>query len=121
MIEIFLNIIVAILIIVIIWFLIQYGLEFRQERLKQEDIINKIKEQEYLEQRTKEHQNKLANGYKYYEWRGEETWVYRYTYTQEVHRREKRLTSGEGYYKSEDDLRNCLNAEWITLTWFREL
>jgi len=98
----------------VIFFLIQYGLKLQDLRIKE-------KERKELEQRTKEHQNKLACGYKYYEWRGEETWVYRYTYTQEVHRREKRLTSGAGYFKSEDDLRNCLNAEWITLTWFREL
>ncbi len=114
MIETILIILAGLFSVSVIFFLIQHGLKLQHFRIKE-------KEREDLEQRTKEHQNKLANGYKYYEWKGYETWIYRYYYSQEEHSRERRLTSGAGYFKSEEDLRNCLNAEWITLTWFREL
>lgn len=139
MIELFLNAIVGVLFLTIIWFLIQYGLKFRQERLRQEDYRNKIKQEEKLQyeqeqerlkrelqvkeqkQKEKEHQNKLANGYKHYEWKGYETWIYRFNHSGEEKYREKRLISGSGYFKSEEDLKNCLNGDWITLTWSREL
>ncbi len=36
-------------------------------------------------------------------------------------KKEKRLKNGEGYFRSEQDLKNYLNSEFITLTWCREL
>ncbi len=114
MIDTFLIILAGLSLIAVIFFLTQYGLRIRYLQIKE-------KEQDDLVKRTKEHQDKLDAGYKYYEWKGYETWIYKYYYSQEEHSREKRLRNGAGYYKSEDDLKNCLNAEWITLTWSREL
>jgi hypothetical protein len=139
MIELFLNIIVGFLFLVIIWFLIQYGLKFRQERLRQEDHRNSIlkeeqrineREQERLrrelqvkeqEQKEKEHKNKLASGYKYYEWRGIITWIHKDKWHLCELYRTTETKSGKGYFKSEEDLRDYLNAEHIVLKWSREL
>ena len=60
MIDIFLNLIVGILFLIVIWFLIQYGLKFRQERLKLEDYRNEVlKEQQRInEEKSIERYNK---------------------------------------------------------------
>lgn len=60
MIDIFLNLIVGILFLIVIWFLIQYGLKFRQERLKLEDHRNEVlKEQQRInEEKSIERYNK---------------------------------------------------------------
>lgn len=136
MIEILLNIIVAILITVIIWFLIQYGLKFRQERLKLEDHRNEIlKEQQRLneekniekynkekERKQKEHQNRLVSGYKYYEWKGIITYVQRNMFDPDIIMGTRiEYKNGQGYFKSENDLSNWLLAQSIVLKWFREL
>lgn len=122
MIEIFLNIIVAIFLIVLIFFLIEHTLKFRQERLKLEDYRNKVREQEDLDKRTKEHQDKYADGYKYYYWKGYVTLIHTNIFDpgQELYRSTE-VRNGEGYFKSEEDLRNCLGADKIKLTWSREL
>lgn len=111
MIETILIVLAGLVLIALIYVLIQYGLKLEQNRLKQEQ-----------EQRNLEHQNKLANGYKYYEWKGYEIWTYRYIYNYDgTQKQEKRLKNGEGYFRSEQDLKNYLSSEFITLTWCREL
>lgn len=132
MIELFLNIIVGILFLTIIWFLIQYGLKFRQERLKQEDYRNSIlKEEQKIneensiaahnrekQRKEKEHQDKLANGFKYYEWKG----IHRNIFDPGIIMRTTlEYKNGQGYFKSEEDLKRYLWSEKISLTWSREL
>lgn len=111
MIETILIVLAGLALIALIYVLIQCGLKIEQNRLKQEQ-----------DKRDLDHQNKLACGYKYYEWKGYEIWTYKYIYTCDgEQKKEKRLKTGQGYFRSEEDLRNWLNAEWITLTWSREL
>lgn len=102
----------ALSLIATIFFLTQYGIRIHRINLKEEQ-----------EQRIKDHQNKLANGYKWYEWKGYKTWIYYQpysNYTIELYR--KNLNhEGAGYFKSEKDLENWLSASSITLTWSREL
>ncbi len=69
MIEIILIVLVGLALIALIYVSVQYGLKFRQNRLKEKQ-----------EQRNLDHQNKLANGYKWYEWKGYEIWTYIYIY-----------------------------------------
>ena len=110
MIEILFITLAALSLIATIFFLTQYGLRIRQMNLKEEQ-----------EQRIKDHQNKLANGYKWYEWRGTEIWISKSYYSGEETGRTKKIVSGEGYFKSEEDLRKYLLADAITLEWSREL
>lgn len=135
MIDILLNIIVGILFLAITYFLIQYGLKFKQERLKQEDyrnevlaekarileenIIQKAKEKE--EEKQQEHQNKLNDGYKYYEWKGVYNIAHLNMFTCDEMYRTEVPKNGEGYFKSEEDLRKFLRAENIYLRWCREI
>jgi len=136
MIDIFLNLIVGILFLIIIWFLIQYGLKFRQERLKLEDHRNEVlKEQQRIneeksierynkekEQKDQEHRNKLASGYKYYEWKGIITYIHRNMFDPNIiMHRQIEHKNGRGYFKSENDLEKYLLAENIVLKWSREL
>lgn len=122
MIEILINILAGILLITIIYFLIQYALKFRQERLIQEDYRNKVREQENLDERTKNHQSKLASGYKYYEWKGTVTWVHRNMFDPSIIMKTTiEHKSGEGYFKSQNDLENYLLAQSIILKWNREV
>ncbi len=136
MIEIFLNIIVGILIVAIIWFLIQYGLKFRQERLKLEDHRNSIlKEQQRINEeksierynkekeiKEKEHQDKLADGFKRYEWKGIITYVQRNMFNPSIVMTTRiEYKNGVGYFKSEYDLEAYLLAQSIVLKWCREL
>ena len=93
----------------VIFFLPQYGKRIHRMNLKEEQ-----------EQRIKDHQNKLANGYKWYEWRGTEIWITKNYYSGEIGRTKKRV-DGAGYFKSENDLKNYLLADAITLEWSREL
>ncbi len=69
MIEIILIVLVGLALIALIYVSVQYGLKFRQNRLKEKQ-----------EQRNLDHQNKLANGYKWYEWKGYEIWTYIYIF-----------------------------------------
>lgn len=135
MIEIFLNIIVGFLFLVIIWFLIQYGLKFRQERLKEEDYRNEIlaekarlseertiqKAKEKEEEKQQEYQNKLDEGYKYYVWKGVYNITHLNMFTCDEMYRTEVPKNGEGYFKSEEDLKKFLIAENIYLRWCREL
>ena len=76
---------------------------------------------EKQEQRNLEHQNKLANGYKYYEWAGKIIWIHTNIYSHRETHRTYETKSGEGYFKSESDLIKWLSSYAIELTWFREL
>ncbi len=146
MIEIFLNIIVVFLFLAIIYFLIQYALKFRQERLRLEDHRNEIlKEQQRKneeksienykkekERKEQEHRNKLANGYKLYKWKGVELWK---TTDEEGLKPYKKIefykasnnwhmikhVEGTGYFKSFSDLTMYLNSDFIELKYWEML
>ena len=111
MIEIIFITLAGLSLIAVIFFLTQYGIRIHRINLKEEQ-----------EQRIKDHQNKLANGYKWYEWKGYKTWIYKNPYNnyQELYRKNQNH-EGSGYFKSEKDLENWLNASDVTLTWSREL
>ncbi len=136
MIELFIQIIVAIFLIALIFFLTEYTLKFRQERLKLEDHRNSIlKEEQRINEensiaahnrekhrKEKEHQDKLANGYKYYEWRGIITYIHRNIFDPGIIMKTTlEYKNGQGYFKSENDLSNWLLAQSIVLKWCREL
>lgn len=110
MIETILIILAGLSLIAVIFFLTQYGLRIRQMNLKEEQ-----------EQRDLDHQNKLSNGYKYYEWVGKITRIHRNIYSYQETRRSYETKSGKGYFKSENDLIRWLSSYAIELTWFREL
>ncbi len=112
MIEIILIVLAGLALITLIYVLVQYGLKLEQNRLKQEQ-----------EQRNLEHQTRLANGYKWYEWKGYITRIYYdpYSYYSVELYRMNLNREGSGYFKSEKDLEHWLNASNITLTWCREL
>lgn len=115
MIETILIVLAGLSLIAVIFFLIQYGLRIRYLQIKE-------KEQDDLVKRTKEHQDKLDAGYKYYEWKGDRIWIHTNIFQPylEIYRRTE-ICNGDDYFKSEKDLRNCLEADKIKLTWFREL
>lgn len=136
MIELFIQIIVAIFLIALIFFLTEYTLKFRQERLKLEDHRNSIlKEEQRIneensiaahnrekQRKEKEHQDKLASGYKYYEWRGIITYIHRNMFDPGIIMKTTlEYKNGQGYFKSENDLSNWLLAQSIVLKWCREL
>lgn len=100
----------------------QYGLKFQQERLKLKDCRRQQQEQEEQEKRDLNHRNKYANGYKYYYWKGTQTWIHTNIFDPQMELyRTYETKNGEDYFKSEEDLRNYLWADNIKLTWFREL
>lgn len=69
MINTILIILAGLSLIAVIFFLTQYGLRIHYLQIKE-------KEQDDLIKRTKEHQDKLASGYKWFEWKGYIIWVY---------------------------------------------
>lgn len=115
MIDTILIILAGLSLIAVIFFLTQYGLKIHYLQIKE-------REQDDLVKRTKEHQDKLDTGYKYYEWKGDRVWIHTNIFQPdlEIYRRTE-ICSGADYFKSKEDLENCLQADKIKLTWFREL
>lgn len=110
MIDTILIILAGLSLIAVIFFLTQYGLRIRQMNLKEEQ-----------EQRNLDHQNKLINGYKFYEYKGNRTWIERNEYRSDYGKKKIEYIEDSGYFKSIEDLERYLIADRITLSWSREL
>ncbi len=139
MIELLIQIIVAIFLIILIFFLTEYTLKFRQERLKLEDYRNEIlkeqqrkNEEESIELKQQKHQSKLKEGYKLYKWRGIELWATedenetqpykKIKYRETSNRWETfKCVEGTGYFKSFSDLTMYLNSDFIELKYWEIL
>jgi len=105
----------------ILLFIVIYGYKTYNIHIQTQKDLEQNKQKEKQQAEQQKHELFLSKGYKLFEWKGIEkghTWP-RYYY--EFKTPYTKYHNGKGYFKDKEDLEKWLNADLISLDWWREL